>query len=89
MKNNDMKHRLILLLAVLLMASFLYGCGSGESSVDVGKHGIVKLPNGDIVEGEVQSITRWSEATLEITIDGYTYTVHPLNVAIIEKGAGE
>lgn len=84
-----MKNRLILLLAVLLMASFLYGCGLGENSVDVGKHGIVRLPNGDIVEGEVQSITRWSESTLDITIDGNTYTVHPLNVAVIEKGVGE
>ena len=84
-----MKHKFILFLVVLLLASFLYGCGSGESSVDVGKHGIVKLPNGDIVEGKVQSITRWSESTLEITIDGNKYVVHPLNVAVIENGVGE
>lgn len=78
-----MKLRFILLSTIFVMALAL--CGCGENDVDVGGYAIISLPNGEVVEGEVESLTRWTASNTEITIDGITYCVHPLNVAIIEK----
>ena len=80
-----MKHKFALCVMAALISVSLVGCG--ENSVDFGGTAIIKLPNGDIVEGEIQSITRWSASVTEVMIDGTTYTVHPLNLAVIEKGA--
>ena len=77
-----MKHKLILLVAVLLLAAVVL-CGCGKGSVDAGKHAIIKLANGDIVEGEIQSITRWSESLTTVTIDGIEYCVHPLCISVV------
>lgn len=82
-----MKNKAILsVCACLLLMIFLVGCASGENSIDVRKYAIVKLPNGDIVEGEVQSITRWSASLVDVKIDGKTYSVHPINLAIVYEG---
>ena len=78
-----MKLRFILLSTIFIMSLAL--CGCGENSVDVGEYAIISLPNGEVVEGEVESLIRWTASNTEITIDGITYYVHPLNVAIIEK----
>lgn len=75
------KNYCLLFVIVLILIFALQGCES--NNVDVGKHAIIELPNGTIVEGEVESITRWSASFIEITIDGVTYYIHPINYAII------
>ena len=78
-----MKFRLVLLAIVFVVVICLSSCGG--NAVDVGKYGIVSLPNGDVVEGKIESIIRWTESMTEITIDGITYCVHPFCVAVVES----
>ena len=80
-----MKFKFVLLAIVLLFAICLSSCGNGEKSVDVGYWGIISLPNGSVVEGKIESLTRWSHSMTEITINGKTYCVHPLCVAVVES----
>lgn len=76
------KIKFILLTLVIVLAFGLSSC-MGDNSMDVGKHGIVSLPNGKVVEGEIEALSRWSASTCDITIDGVTYSVHPLCVAVV------
>ena len=80
-----MKKLSFLVLAIFLLS--LTGCGQGAENVDVGKWGVIELPNGDIVEGEIESLTRWSDSTFEVVIGGTTYCVHPVNFAAYDKEA--
>lgn len=77
-----MKKLIIALLALLCLT----GCGAGEENVDVGKTGMICLPNGEVIEGEIESLTRWTAANVEVSIDGVTYCVHPAMFAVIEEG---
>lgn len=80
-----MKFKIVSLAIVLLFAIGLTSCGTGEKSVDIGSWGIVSLPNGTVVEGKIESLSRWSHSMTEITINGKTYCVHPLCVAVVES----
>jgi hypothetical protein len=81
-----MKFKLILLAIVLAAALGSSSCATGTNNVDVGKHAIVSLPNGEVIEGEIESLTRWTSSMNEITIDGITYCVHPLCIAVVGEG---
>ena len=77
-----MRSKIILLMVVVFLLSvFMVGCDESYSSV--GKTAIVSLPNGEIVEGEVQSIRRLSEGYLLVVIDGASYEVHSMNIAVV------
>ena len=79
---------LILVIVLLLIAPILLtGCESaGSETTDDRGLGIVRLPNGDIVEGEVESFYRSSDSgVVWITIDGKEYTTHSSNVVRIEE----
>lgn len=48
--------------------------------------GIVKLPNGQIVEGKVQSWTDFEDGDqIQVKIDGKTYLAHSANVVLIDE----
>ena len=70
-------------LIAILVSVLLVGCGKHD--VDVGGTAIISLPNGEVVEGELQSITRWSESCYDVVVDGTKYVVHSKNIAIIVK----
>ena len=84
-----MKSKIILsaiLSAIILSLTLsLSSCWSGESHEDVGKHAMVLLPNGELIEGEIERFSGWEEGAYEITIDGVTYHVHSSRVAIVES----
>ena len=45
---------------------------------------IIRLPNGEVVEGRVHSWTDYENSdTVQITIDGKTYLTHYSNVCLI------
>ena len=44
---------------------------------------IIKLPNGEIVEGEVESWCDYEGNQLQITIDGKIYLVHSSDAVLI------
>lgn len=76
---------LISALAILLtLASVLSGCARPED-LPQSTRAMIQLPNGEVVEGEMSSYSRWSEGWMKIVIDGVTYTVNEINVVIIEK----
>ena len=83
-----MKTRIIATALIMTLIAICFtGCGQGASSPDVGKHAIIALPNGEIIEGEAQSVMRWSEGIIDVVIDGVTYRVHSYSVAFVERGA--
>lgn len=47
---------------------------------------ILYLPDGTVVEGEVESWTDYEDGDqIQIKIDGKTYLVHSINVALISE----
>ena len=75
-----------ILIAVLLIAgiALLTNAISGENSIDVGSTAQFVLPNGTLVEGEVEALSRWSESNYEIRVDGVTYCIHPARLVLME-----
>ncbi len=49
-------------------------------------HAILKLPNGDIVEGKVDSWRDYEDGDqIQVKIKGITYLVHSTNVVLMDK----
>lgn len=47
---------------------------------------IIKLPNGEVVDGKVQSWTDFEDGDqIQVKIDGVTYLVHSSQVALINE----
>lgn len=74
----------LLIGSALFLCLALSGCGAGENNVDVGSMGMLRLPDGTVVQGEIESLTRWTESMLEVRINGVTYCIHPAVFATIE-----
>ena len=75
----------LLLVGVLCLCLSLSGCGVNEASVDVGGLGMLRLPDGTVIQGEVEALMRWSYSFYEVTIDGVVYCVHPSAFAVIQE----
>ncbi len=47
---------------------------------------IIYLPNGEVVEGEVQGWTDYEDGDqIQVKIDGVTYLVHSSNIVLIKE----
>lgn len=47
---------------------------------------IIKLPNGDVVDGQVQSWHDWENSdSVQVKINGVTYYTHLNNVVLIDE----
>lgn len=81
-----MKRIFALMLAVLMIMT-LAGCN--KQIVDTTysfNYAIVGLPNGDVVEGKVQSWDDWEDSDMvQVTIDGKTYYTHATNIVLIDE----
>lgn len=77
--------KLIAMMLVLLMGLTLPGCN--KQMVDLTysyERAIIKLPNGEIVEGKVTSWTDFEDGDqIQVRIDGKTYLVHSSNIVLI------
>ena len=77
--------KLIAMMLVLLMGLTLPGCN--KQMVDLTysyERAIIKLPNGEIIEGKVTSWTDFEDGDqIQVRIDGKTYLVHSSNVVLI------
>lgn len=69
----------LLILGIITAIIFI-----GITVTGSGGYGIIKLSNGEVIEGEVDKIVRWSRTEYEVTINGITYQVHPENFTYIE-----
>lgn len=48
--------------------------------------GIITLPNGDVVEGKVETWREYSDSDmLQVKIDGKQYLTHSVNVVLISE----
>lgn len=74
------------LVAIGLLAG-LTGCN--KQLVDLTyayDYAIISLPNGDVVEGKVQSWTDFEDGDqIQVKIDGVTYLVHSNSAALIDN----
>lgn len=83
-----MKKATILVVLVLVLAFMLSACGNKDmfDTVYTFRYGIIKLPNGEIVEGKVERWSDYEGDQLQITIDGETYLVHSVNATLMVNG---
>lgn len=82
------KRTLALILAATLAIGGLTGCGNKDmwDTVYTFDYAIIKLPNGEIVEGEVDKWTDYEDGDqLQVTIDGKIYLTSTLNCTLIQK----
>lgn len=83
-----MKKKLIATVLALGMVISMSGCGNRQI-IDLTynyKYAVISLPNGDIVEGAVESWRDYDDGDqLQVTVDGVTYLLHAANVALMTE----
>lgn len=71
---------------VLLFAALLVGCN--KQVIDTTfkyDYAVVSLPDGRIVEGQLQAWRDYEDGDqLQVKINGATYLVHSMNVALVK-----
>lgn len=83
-----MKKILVTIMITLLVATTLFGCGNKQIFDTTYKfdRAIISLPNGDIVEGEVDGWTDYEDGDqIQVKINGVTYLVHSSDVVLIKE----
>ena len=83
-----MKKILATLMITLLMVITLSGCGNKQifDTVYGYDKAIISLPNGDIVEGKVDSWTDYEDGDqIQVKINGVTYLVHSSDIVLIKE----
>lgn len=86
-----MKKKLALIISAIALAMSLSGCN--KQIVDVTfsyERAIISLPNGEVVDGKVQSWTDFEDGDqIQVKIDGVTYLVHASQAALITGKEGD
>lgn len=83
-----MKKRALVLISAAALAVFtLIGCNKDIiDTVYTFDYAIIKLPNGEIVEGEVDKWTDYEDGVqIQVIIDGKVYLTSALNCTLIQK----
>lgn len=82
-----MKKFLAILIMMLLMAATLTSCNKQifDTTYSFDK-AIISLPNGEIVEGKIDSWTDYEDGDqIQVKIDGVVYLVHSSDVVLIKE----
>ena len=82
-----MKRIIVMLLALMTVVALFAGCGNKDmfDTVYTFDEAIIRLPDGTVISGEVQSWRDYEGDQLQIKIDGVTYLVHSSQVVLIVK----
>ena len=83
---NKLKLILLSSLSILLIGT-LVGCGN-KTLIDTTytfDKAIIKLQNGEIIEGNVQNWCDYEGDQIQVNINGTTYLVHSSNVTLISE----
>lgn len=79
-----MKKILAIVLCLLIVATL---CGCNKQIMDFNysfDYAVIDLPNGEVVEGTVQSWTDFEDGDqIQVKIDGVTYLVHSSDIVLI------
>ena len=84
-----MKKKLLLaIVAAGITGSILVGCGNRtvfDTTYTFNK-AVIKLPDGSVVEGDVQTWTDFDDGDqIQVKIGGKTYLVHSSNIVLIKQ----
>lgn len=81
-----MKKILVILLVAMIMIG-LVGCGNQQlfDATYTFDYAIIGLPNGEVIEGKVESWNDYEGEQLQIVIGGVTYLTHSENVVMIAE----
>lgn len=82
-----MRNKRLLLLIVVLMSLLLVGCNKQFIDMTYSfDRAIISLPNGEIVEGKIQSWKDFDDGDqVQVKINEKTYLVHSTNVVLISE----
>ena len=82
-----MKRIIVMLLALMTVVALFTGCGNKDifDTVYTFDEAILRLPDGTVISGEVQSWKDYEGDQLQIKIDGVTYLVHSSQVVLIAE----
>ena len=76
-----------IVVATIVLAISLSGCNKQVVDLTYSyERAIVSLPNGEIVDGKVQSWTDYEDGDqIQVKIDGVTYLIHASQVVLISE----
>lgn len=82
-----MKKKLALIASSIALAVSLSGCNKQVVDLTLSyNRAIISLPNGEVVDGKVQSWTDYEDGDqIQVKIDGVTYLVHASQVVLISE----
>lgn len=82
-----MRNKRLLFLVVVLMSLLLVGCNKQLIDTTYSfDRAIISLPNGEIVEGKIQSWKDFDDGDqVQVKINEKTYLVHSINVVLISE----
>ena len=77
--------KILCIVLVAMMLLVCVGCGNQQifDTTYTFNYAIIEAPNGEIIEGEVDSWNDYEGEQLQIEIDGVTYLTHSENVLMI------
>lgn len=87
-QSNVMKKKLLVVAGVVSLCAVVGGCGNKQifDTTYSYERAIISLPNGDIIDGPVQSWTDYQDGDqIQVKIGGKQYLVHSTNVALISE----
>lgn len=79
--------KLAIIVSSIILAVSLVACNKQVVDLTYSyERAIISLPNGEIVEGKVQSWTDFEDGDqIQVKIDGVTYLVHASQVVLISE----
>ena len=79
--------KLAIIVSSIILAVSLAACNKQVVDLTYSyKRAIISLPNGEIVEGKVQSWTDFENGDqIQVKIDGVTYLLHASQVVLISE----
>lgn len=84
---TNYKKLVAVLMIIVVMVVVLTGCNKDILDLTYTfNRAIVKLPNGEVIEGKVTSWTDYEDGDqIQVKIDDKTYLVHSSNIVLISE----
>lgn len=82
-----MKKKILGISLVAMMALGLAGCGNKQifDLTYTFNYAVIGLPNGESIEGEIDSWKDYEGEQFQVVIDGVTYLTHAENVVMMKR----